>query len=351
MAQTTLEKAASTVSAQPAAAPGAAPLRTVALLGYDVKWIDDPKEAQAVAEMLNTVASDRLSAVDDLAVVERVQIDKIMKELELNMTGLTDPAKRIEAGKLLGARFLLTGSGFRLGDEIYVQTKIIDAETGQVKGLIARCPKSTPNAEIIAKACDVLADGLPRKMAELTPQVAPQPSPAELLKERFGRQAFSWLIAAHEEHKGPPIIDPAVQTELEHLLSDAGQKVKSLDKKTAQAVTSGEKKIDAAAQDGTYDLFIVAEGFSEFGKRFNADLVACVARVEIKIIDARTGRVLASGDGEGRATDLAENLAAKQALRKAARQVFMKLSEKLSLATAKPAESPATSAAPAAPKS
>jgi hypothetical protein len=158
-------------------------------------------------------------------------------------------------------------------------------------------------------------------------------------------------LAAHEEHKGPPIIDPAVQTELEHLLSDAGQKVKSLDKKTAQAVTSGEKKIDAAAQDGTYDLFIVAEGFSEFGKRFNADLVACVARVEIKIIDARTGRVLASGDGEGRATDLAENLAAKQALRKAARQVFMKLSEKLSLATAKPAESPATSAAPAAPKS
>jgi hypothetical protein len=168
-----------------------------------------------------------------------------------------------------------------------------------------------------------------------------------LLKARFGNQTFSWLIAAHEEHRGPRIIDPAVQTELEHLLTDAGQKVKSLDKKTAQAVTSGEQKIDAVAREGTYDLYIVAEGFSEFGKRFNADLVACVARVEIKVIDARTGRVLASGDGEGRATDLAENLAAKQALRKASRQLFLKLSEKLSLATAKPVEGSATPAAPA----
>jgi TolB-like protein len=317
-------------------------LRTVAVLGYEVGWVDDPKEAKQLADNMTTVVSDRLSASDNLIVVERRQIDKVMKELELNLTGLVDADKRVKAGKLLGARFLLSGSGFKMGDEIYVETKVIDAETGQIKGLVERLPKATPNDQVLMKVCEALAEKLPKKIDELAPPRKSEVSPTDAIKAKIGNRNVQWLVATREEHRGPPMpVDPAVQTELEHLLAGAGQTVKALGKDAAKAVIEGKDKIEQVGRNEQVDYIITAEGVSEFGARLNSDLVSCVGRVEMHIFDAHTGQVLASGDAEGRATDLAEQLASKQALKKATQRLLLQLVQKL------PAADPKKDAAPA----
>jgi len=305
-------------------------LRTVAVLGYEVKWLDDPEERKETAEALTTVVADRLSSMDEVVVVERTQLDKVLAEQKLNLTGLVDPKESVKIGRLLGAQFLLLGRGFKLGERLYITTKVINVETGQFKGIIIKAPVESSLAEVVGQVCDSLAEKLPRTIKDLSPEKAPEISPAEMLKRRLGETAKVWLIAAVEEHKGPPVIDPAIRNELEHLLSGAGHTVRSLGKKSAKSVVDGDKKMRSFDPDIKADYYVLAEGFSEFGKRFSEDLVTCVTRIEIRIVDAKTGNVLAAGSKDGRATDLSELLAAKQALRKTTRQLLLEVTEQLS---------------------
>jgi len=329
----------------PAAQPKP-PLRTIAVLDFDAAWLDDPEQRKETAEVLFTIITDRLGALPDVTLVERREMDRILKEQALNLTGLTDAEKSIKIGKLLGARFLLSGRGFKLDDLIYVTTKVINAETGAYKGIFTTANKGVATSEIVLKVCDGLVEKLPATLNEIGGGTAPAIDPVELLKQRLGNAAKSWLIAAREEHRGPPVIDPAVENELEHLLSGAGQTVETLGKDKAKQLIDGAVGIVETARDHQADYCVVAQGFSEFGKRLNNDLVACLARVETKITDAKTGAVLAAGSLEARATDLGEQLAAKQALRKAARQLLLDLAEKLQ--KAQPAADQPKQVAPAA---
>ena len=307
-------------------------LRSVAVLGYEVKWLDDLAEQKQTGEVLSLLVSDRLSAMDELVIVERAEIDKLMAEQQLNLTGLVDEKERVKIGKLLGARFLLWGRGVKVGEQIYISSKIINVETGQFKGIIVEVPVKTPASELFAKVCDELVRKLPATIQSLARDEAPEASPIDLLKRRVGQTRKSWLLAADEEHRRSqpvPVIDPAIRNELEHLLAGVDQKVTSLEKADAKAVIDGQKKMSSFDPESKADYHIVAEGFSEFGQRLRGDLVVCTARVEIKVTDARSGAVVAAGSIDSRATDLSEQLAGKQALRKATRQLLLDLSPRI----------------------
>ncbi|HOI56199.1 MAG TPA: CsgG/HfaB family protein [Phycisphaerae bacterium] len=326
----------SVVAAQEAGAPNhaapaaAAPaMRTVAVLGYEAKWIEDPSRRKEASDILATVVGDRLSAMDEVVAVERADIEKLLKEQTLNLSGLVDENNRVRIGKLLGAQFLLWGSGFKLGEQIYVTTKVINVETGQFKGIIAKMPADRDLAAVVEGVSDELIKALPAAVKALSPEKAPEVGPVEMLKRQLGGDAKAWLVAADEEHKGPPVIDPAIRNELEALLSGAGQSLRSLDKKDARSVLDGRRTVRDVLPDAKADYYVLAEGFSEFGKRLSQDLVVCVARVEMKLVDAATGNVLAAGSADARATDLGEHLAAKQALRKATRTLLLELAAKL----------------------
>jgi len=82
--------------------------------------------------------SSKLSAVEDLVVVERAQISTIVRETELGMSGLVDEAHAPKLGKMLGARMLVLGSfaGIKASGKIMLRfnCKIVDTETGRIIG-------------------------------------------------------------------------------------------------------------------------------------------------------------------------------------------------------------------------
>jgi len=317
-------------------APQARPvLLTVAVLGYEIKWIDDPAEAAELGRLWPTFVSTQLSTLDDLVIVSREKVAKVLEEHPFERSDLQVAAKRIEVGRLLGARFLLTGKGFRLGEKILVTTEIVNTETGTMRGLIVEFPGSTSGREIMTSVCRTLKEKLPAKIAELKSAGRRTLGPLEMVRDRLGTAGRKWLVATAEQYKGQAAIDPAIQKELEHLLSGADQKVKSLQAAVARAVLEGKQEIVAAAEQAEYDFYVLADGVSEAATKLKENLVACEASVRIKIVDARTGKVLASGSLGDRATDLQEPGAATKSLRGATRRLFLDLIDEVM-----PAEQP-----------
>jgi TolB-like protein len=89
----------------------------------DYDWL-----CKGIADML---ISD-ISKSFQLEVVERENLEKILKEQKLSVSGLTDESRAIEVGKLLNANKMINGSYVILGNTVRFDTKITDIETGKI---------------------------------------------------------------------------------------------------------------------------------------------------------------------------------------------------------------------------
>ncbi|PKL39185.1 MAG: hypothetical protein CVV44_09990 [Spirochaetae bacterium HGW-Spirochaetae-1] len=84
--------------------------------------------------------------------VERKSISKIMKEMELSMTGMVNQEQAVKAGELSGAELLLLGTVSETGETISITARIISTEKGEV--IVAKTVK-VQREEMIKTADEV----------------------------------------------------------------------------------------------------------------------------------------------------------------------------------------------------
>ncbi len=76
-------------------------------------------------------------------VVDRTQMEEIMKEQKFQLTGCTETECAVEIGKILNAKYMLTGSISKISNEYIINIKIASVETAQIKlAEIEKCKES-----------------------------------------------------------------------------------------------------------------------------------------------------------------------------------------------------------------
>lgn len=97
---------------------------------------ESPKlKAAAVGQSLAAFIKERLSRSTIFTLVERENLDKLLGELELGLTGVVNPDTAPKVGLLLGADLFLTGSVTELGDQIQLALQLVDASTARVEAV------------------------------------------------------------------------------------------------------------------------------------------------------------------------------------------------------------------------
>ena len=82
--------------------------------------------SKGLADML---AGD-LGATGAFSLVEREELERVLREQELALSGLVDPASAPRVGQLLGADLLLYGSFAAAGGELRIDARIVRTESG-----------------------------------------------------------------------------------------------------------------------------------------------------------------------------------------------------------------------------
>lgn len=67
-----------------------------------------------------------------LQLVERAQIQKVLKEQNFQASGSVNKNTAVEAGKLLGVNYLLIGDVYILNDELIINARLTNTETGDI---------------------------------------------------------------------------------------------------------------------------------------------------------------------------------------------------------------------------
>ena len=88
----------------------------------------NPGEATILTQRLTT----KLIAIDKYEVVERANMDKILKEQKFQHSGCTDSECAVEIGQLLNTDFIVIGSVSKFGDTWALDARLIDVGQGNV---------------------------------------------------------------------------------------------------------------------------------------------------------------------------------------------------------------------------
>lgn len=281
----------------------AAPPLSVAVLSFDSS---DEVFKNKSAEMSALLAA-HLSTQGDLWLVDREEMEKLLAEQTIALSGLTDAASAAKAGKIIGAKILVTGRTIRSGNGAILVAKVISSETSRVFGVTATAKDSNALEPSIAELADSIGKLVQKQRTALAPSFGTREERIAKIKESLKGKALPTLrIHVTEQDLSRVMIDPAVETELGKIALELGGKV-----------------VDAN-QSGDVAISITGEAISQTGAR-RGQLVSARARVEIKVTQASDNKVLAIDRVTSSAVDTSDAIAGKSALQNAA----MELAERI----------------------
>lgn len=273
----------------------------LAVAVFDIETPDPALKPEA--GNIGVLLSTYLSTQDSLILVERQQLESILGEQSLGASGLINPQSAAKVGQLTGAKVILLSRMFIQGQNLTLVTKMIGTETGRVFAEVGTLPSGEKQSDALRAFANKIAGIIRQNGNDLVAR--PEPADeriARLAKLLAGRKSPTVSVSIPEQHISHRVIDPAAETEIANTLGQLGFVL----------------VIKSAAAPAAYQ--ITGEAFSEQAVR-RGDFTSCRARVELKVVETATGRIILQDRQTEVGVDLAESLAAKNALQKAGAQL------------------------------
>jgi hypothetical protein len=252
-----------------------------------------------------------LSAEPQIITVERAELEKVLGEQELGLSGTVNESSAAKVGQLTGAKVLVTGRVFKADSQTVIVAKVIGTETSRVYGEMVQGGSSATLVDLSSSLAKKIAADVSGKSDTLVARVETREERiAKLKKALDGKKLPVVSVKISERHYGPHIIDPAAETELSLILQQCGFTL-------ADGNSTNKPAIE-----------ISGEAFSAYGMQ-KGNLISCKSRIEIKAHDIATGKILAVDRQTSVSVDIAEQTAAKTALQNAADVLAERLLPKL----------------------
>jgi TolB-like protein len=129
--------------------PGIVPY--IAIFTFEDSDLDEDQEGygNTFSEMLTTA----LIQTNRFQVLERSQLDKILEEQALGLTGAIDEKTAVDVGELIGIDAVVVGSSRLIDDQIEIDARVVDAQSG--KALIAASVSAEGESELREASTDL----------------------------------------------------------------------------------------------------------------------------------------------------------------------------------------------------
>jgi TolB-like protein len=195
---------------------------TVAVFDFESK----DESVSGLGPKVATLVNANLSAEPQIITVERAELEKVLGEQELGLSGTVDPNSAAKVGQLTGAKVLVTGRVFRADNELIVVAKIIGTETSRVYGEMAKGNANASITDLSADLAKKIASDVTQKGDTLVAKIETRDDRVEKIKKAIqGKTLPGVSVKIGERHFGQPVIDPAAETELGLILQQCGFKL------------------------------------------------------------------------------------------------------------------------------
>lgn len=276
---------------------------TVAIFDFDSK----DEAVTGLGPKVATLINADLSVEPQIITVERAELEKVLGEQELGLSGTVSPASAAKVGQLTGAKVLVTGRVFKAEEQTLIVAKIIGTETSRVYGEMVQGPPTVSIVDLSSNlAAKINAVIISKGETLVAKTVTHEERIAKIKQAVAGKKLPVVSVKVGEQHYGPHIIDPAAETELSLILQQCGFQL-----------ADGASTLKP-------DVEISGNAFSAFGIQ-KGNLISCKSRLELKVREIATGNILLTDRQTSVVVDVTEQTAAKTALQNAAGELAERL--------------------------
>ncbi len=277
-------------------------------------FVEKGRNLNEMGEKISNVIFASLVVDPNITLVDREEMDKLMDEATLNLSGMVNSQQANQIGQLTGAKIIVTGTIFEIEDNLMIVAKIIGTETSRVLGASVKGKVDDSIVTLAESLSAKIANTIKSNAGTLVAKPTSRSDDLAALKKQVNSTNLpSLTINIKEHHINKASIDPAAETEMIFYSSEVGFEV--FEKSSPEA-----KKAD---------ILIIGEGFTELATR-KGNIVGVKARLEVKAIDQKTKKILAVDRQTVLEVDLSEMIAAKKALAKASAKIAARMLPKLS---------------------
>lgn len=131
--------------------PGNGRYERWAVVPFDNQGEDAQK--RQLGQVVASELEGRLKVDHGFVLVERMQMSRVLEEMQLAQVGLVDETKAPEMGKMLDAQVLVTGTVGQLGDKFVVNARVVSVEEAKV---LASAQVTIDAAGLIALSSDAV---------------------------------------------------------------------------------------------------------------------------------------------------------------------------------------------------
>jgi TolB-like protein len=105
---------------------------------------------KAISAMLVTEFSGR----EGMRIVERAQLNDLLREQDLNLSGRIEEADAIEVGKMLGVQYVLHGQVTSIVDNLRMDIRAVDVETSEIVTVMKKSDKTSELFSVVVDLAD-----------------------------------------------------------------------------------------------------------------------------------------------------------------------------------------------------
>ena len=283
---------------------------TLAMLDFDLSGVEGSSEESGalVAELV----AIELSRASSLHVLERARLADLLREQSLELSGETDSRRALSSGRMLGARFLVSGRAFSWGGKVTITVNLVSTATGHVKSIVYEGEGDRSWSETAVALASRIQDALGIK-TEFEPSTA----------------ASDTVSLPTGEHRGKR---PRIRVLIKETLVGGCSRRLVAENQLSYRLLEREFEVFTAGSDGStrasrledVDVFISGEVKVVPGLR-TGDLISATAELRLEIQSAHTDGKVQTVEARSRALGVSVESAARGALRRVADEAMTKV--------------------------
>ena len=167
----------SVLAAVTLAVPGASAqntdVPTVAVMDFTGFMLGEAGNSVNLGKAVSAMLVTEFSGRDGIQVVERQDLNALLQEQRLALSGRVDESSAVEIGKLLGAQYMFYGQVASIADNLRIDIRAVDVETSEVVSVMKKMDATSELLSVIVWVADEFSGELsltaPSEREEMEP--------------------------------------------------------------------------------------------------------------------------------------------------------------------------------------
>ena len=159
-------------------------LPTVAVLDFSSFMMGEGGNSVNLGKAITAMLVTEFSGREGIQVIERAQLNDMLREQDLVLSGRVDENSAIEIGKMLGAQYVLLGQASSIVDNLRMDIRAVDVETSEIVAVLKKSDRTSELLSVVVALADEFGQQLNLVPPSSRPAMESIPVPATIAFSR-----------------------------------------------------------------------------------------------------------------------------------------------------------------------